>query len=70
MRARVQTTFIVFALCGAQSIVSQTYPTRTIRMVVASSPGGGSDILARLVSPKLGDALGQQLVVGERDHRG
>jgi tripartite-type tricarboxylate transporter receptor subunit TctC len=66
MRARVQATFIVIALCGAQSVVAQTYPTRTIRMVVASSPGGGSDILARLVSPKLGDAFGQQVVVENR----
>jgi tripartite-type tricarboxylate transporter receptor subunit TctC len=66
MRACVQATFIVIALCGAQSVVAQTYPTRTIRMVVASSPGGGSDILARLVSPKLGDAFGQQVVVENR----
>jgi tripartite-type tricarboxylate transporter receptor subunit TctC len=69
MRARVQATVIVCALCVAQSIIAQTYPTRPIRMVVASSPGGGSDILARLVSPKLGDALGQQVIVENRAAR-
>jgi tripartite-type tricarboxylate transporter receptor subunit TctC len=66
MRSGVYAALIVTALCGAHSVVAQTYPARPVRLVVASSPGGGSDVLARLVAPKLGEALGQQIVVENR----
>jgi tripartite-type tricarboxylate transporter receptor subunit TctC len=42
------------------------YPLRPIRFVIAFPPGGGSDAVARIVAPRLSDALGQQVVVDNR----
>src|SRR6516162_5089714 len=45
---------------------AQAYPTRPVRLIVAVAPGGGADILARLIGQWLSERLGQQLVIDNR----
>ncbi|MGH8662664.1 MAG: Bug family tripartite tricarboxylate transporter substrate binding protein [Burkholderiales bacterium] len=45
---------------------AQDYPSRPVRLVVATSPGGGTDTLARILAAALGARLGQQFVVDNR----
>lgn len=46
--------------------LADNYPSKTIRLIVPASPGGGADFLARVVSPGLGEALGQSVIVDNR----
>jgi tripartite-type tricarboxylate transporter receptor subunit TctC len=51
---------------AAAGVQAQTFPAKTIRIVVPYTPGGTSDILARVVGQKLSDAWGQPVVVENR----
>ena len=46
--------------------LAQQYPTRAVRLLVPNPPGGATDTLARVFAPKLGEALGQPLIVDNR----
>ena len=59
-------TVLLIGLTCFGAAMAQTYPTRAVRLIAHSSPGGTSDILGRLVAQKLTEALGQQVVVENR----
>jgi tripartite-type tricarboxylate transporter receptor subunit TctC len=44
----------------------QDYPSRPVRMVVGFPPGGGTDVVARIITPKLSELLGQSVVIENR----
>ncbi len=49
---------------------AQTYPAKSIRMIVPFAPGGNTDIIARIVSPEMSKHLGQQLIIDNRGGAG
>lgn len=65
-----------FAVCAAAllaiapAVQGADYPTKAVRMVIAFSPGGPSDILSRLVGSKLGERMGQPFVFDNRPGAG
>ena len=57
--------FLLLALL-AGAVQAQDYPNKPIRMVVGFPPGGGTDVVARILSPRMSELLGQPLVIENR----
>jgi tripartite-type tricarboxylate transporter receptor subunit TctC len=74
-RRLAMTRVVCLALTSAAMLsdagaLAQSYPNKPIRMVVGFPPGGGNDLLARTVSPKLSELLSQPVVVDNKPGAG
>jgi tripartite-type tricarboxylate transporter receptor subunit TctC len=59
-------TFLAAALLVVSTLAWGQYPARPVRLLVPNPPGGATDTLARVFAPKLGEALGQPVIVDNR----
>ena len=65
-RAAVLLAALLIAPFSGESRAQDAWPSRAVRVVVPSSPGGGTDVYARLIANALGESLRQQFVVDNR----
>jgi len=54
----------------AQPVFAQPYPSKPIRVIIAQAPGSATDVVSRVISNKLAEGLGQQLVIDARPGAG
>jgi tripartite-type tricarboxylate transporter receptor subunit TctC len=71
MRPIAKTAFAAVALILAGlPAQAQNYPSQTIKIVVPFPPGGGVDVVARVIAPRLSELLGQSVIVENRGGAG
>ena len=60
----------VLALAASGATHAQSYPSKPIRFILANPPGGGTDVVARIVAQKMSQDFGQQVLVDNRPGAG
>src|SRR5213593_4925936 len=66
MRKARANIWALVLLCSLAAAWAQTYPAKPIRIVVGFPPGGGNDIIARMVGAKMQEAWGQPVVIDNK----
>ena len=72
-RAFLRTAFVCAAVLSAAvaaPVAAQQFPNKILRVINPNAPGGNSDVLFRLLAPKMGEVLGHQLVIDYRPGAG
>ena len=54
------------AMCVPLSSVAQSYPVKSVRVVIPWPPGGSNDVVGRIVMQKLSEAMGHQFIIDNR----
>ena len=70
MKLRSALFLLTICVPHMSALAAEDYPSRPIRVVVPSSPGGFTDVTARLLAPPLAERLGQSLVIDNRPGAG
>ena len=65
-RASVASMLAISAVMTAGHVAAQAWPTKPVRIVIAFAPGGGTDIMGRMLARKFADATGQSFVPENR----
>src|SRR6516164_9247119 len=58
--------FVICVIASVSSAPAANFPDRPIRVMVGFSAGGGTDVVARILAPKLSETLGQSVLVENR----
>jgi tripartite-type tricarboxylate transporter receptor subunit TctC len=70
MILRTRRVFCACIVFMSLAVFGQDYPTRPLRLIVPNPPGGGTDILSRIIATKMSDALNWRIVVDNRPGAG
>ena len=70
MKHSIVAVSLVFATALAATSFAQDYPLKPVRIIVAYTPGGGTDLVGRVLAKKLGESWGQQVIVENRPGAG
>jgi tripartite-type tricarboxylate transporter receptor subunit TctC len=70
MRALAAFCVVIFFIAAAFAAAAADYPTRPITLIVPYPPGGGNDVIARLVAARMSTSLGQPIVIENRGGAG
>ena len=65
-RALARLVMLASAAIVAVAAQAQDYPTKPIRIIVGYTTGGGNDLIARLLAPKMSESLGQPVIIENR----
>lgn len=70
LRAAARSLICACAFAAQAQVFAQDYPAKPVKVIIANAAGGASDVLVRILSPRLAESLGQQIVIDNRPGAG